>query len=106
MKKAIKKFSTNDLMVDVVTYAFTGWLVRQGLFDAFKTNLEAAFTLRGVFRDLLRAHVRNCLRRPTLGLGDLVRSAFLFDSTPEGFAFWCEKSVDWKRFCDKFQTKF
>lgn len=106
MKKVIKKFSINDLIVDVVTYAFTGWLVRQGLFDAFKANLESALSLRGVFRDLLRAHVRYCLRRSTLNLGNLIDSAFLFASTPEGFDFWSEKSVDWKRFCNKFQAKF
>lgn len=106
MKKTIRKFSINDLMVDVVTYAFTGWLVRKGLFDAFKVNLESTFSLRGVFRDLLRAHIRHCLRRSTLNLSNLVDAAFLFDSTPEGFTFWGEASADWKRFCDKFQANF
>lgn len=106
MKKTIKNFSVNDLLVDVVTYAFTGWLVRQGLLAAFEANFESALSSRGVFRDRLRVHIRCCLRRPTLGLGDLVCSAFLFDSTPEGPIFWSKRSADWKRFCGKLLAKF
>lgn len=106
MKKTIRKFSADDLMVDVVTYAFTGWLVRKGLFDAFRANLESAFALRGVSYDLLRAYVRHCLRRSTLNLGNLVAAAFLFDSVPEGPAFWNKASLDWNRFCNKLQTIF
>lgn len=93
-------------MIDVVDYAFTEWLVRQGLFTAFKTNYESTFSSRRPFRDRLRVLIRYSLRHPTLGVGDLVDFAFLFASTPEGFVFWSKKSADWKRFCDRFQAKF
>lgn len=106
MKKVSKNPRVNDLMIDVIDYTFTEWLVRQGLFTAFKTNFESTFSPRVVFRDRLRSLIRYTLRHSTLGPADLIDSAFLFSSAPEGFVFWSKESADWKRFCDRFQAKF
>lgn len=105
MKKASKNFRTNDLIVDVLEYAFTEWLVRQGVFTAFKTNYDVVFSPFGGFRDRLRAHIRHSLCNPTLGLSSFISCAFLFDSTPEGRNFWCDHSAAWKRFCSELQAR-
>lgn len=106
MKRVSENSRIDDLMVDVIDYAFTEWLVRQNLFAAFKTNYEATLPFHVAFHDRLRSFIRHCIHHSALGVSDLVCSAFLFNSTPEGFAFWSKKSTDWKRLCAKFQTKF
>ena len=106
MKKTNTRSRIDDLMVDVIEFAFIEWLVRRGVLSAFKANFEPTSSPRATFREHLRVFVRNCFYHPTLGVGDLICSAFLFTSTPEGFAFWSNKSNDWKRFCGRFQAKF
>lgn len=105
MKKASKNFRTNDLIIDVIEYAFTEWLVRQGVFTAFKTNYDVVFSPYGGFRDRLRAHIRRSLFNSVLGPSCLISTAFLFNSTPEGSTFWCDCSAAWKRFYTRFQTR-
>ena len=68
MKKGSKKFKASDLIVDVLEYAFTEWLVRQGLFVAFKANYDVVVSPYGCFRDHLRAHIRRSLCSPSLTL--------------------------------------
>ena len=103
MKRSNKKSRIDDLVVDVVEYAFTEWLVRQGVFTAYKANYESANELRGGFRGQLRLHIQVALIFPELGLARLVSSAFPFAGAPEGADFWQKQSEDWKLFCTKFQ---
>lgn len=105
MEKKSKNFRANSLLVDVLEYAFTEWLVRQGIFVAFKTNYKASVLPRGSFRNALRAHIRRSLRGPRLAPTQLISTAFLFASTPEGYDFWRKYSVAWERFYFKFQPK-
>lgn len=105
MKKGSKKFKAGDLMVDILEYAFTEWLVRQGLFVAFKTNYDVVFSPYGGFRDLLRDHIRRSLCSPSFDPTNLISTSFLFASTPEGYDFWKKYSVAWKHFYLKFQSK-
>lgn len=105
MKKVSKNFKASDLIVDVLDYAFTEWLIRHGIFVAFKTNYDVVVSPYGSFRDCLRAHIRRSLCSPSLGPTHLIATAFLFDSTPEGYDFWRKYSVAWKQFYLKFQSK-
>lgn len=105
MKKSIKNVRTNELLIDVVEYAFIEWLVRQGILSAFKANYERSFAPYRSFRDRLRSHVRHSLRRSGYGPSHLITSSFLFSSTPEGVDFWNNQSAAWERFCAEFQVK-
>lgn len=105
MKKESKNSRINDLIVDVVEYAFTEWLVRQGIFVAFKTNYDVVVSPYGGFRDRLRAHVRRSLCSPGFDPTYLISTAFLFSSTPEGSDFWRKYSVAWERFYSRLQSK-
>lgn len=105
MKKVSKSSRTNELMIDVVHYAFTEWLVRRGIFSAFKANYERAFAPYKSFRDRLRSQIRHSLHDFGFGPKHLITSSFLFISTPEGVKFWGEQSAAWEHFCDEFQVK-
>lgn len=106
MKKSSKSIRTNELMIDIVEYAFTEWLVRQGIFSAFKANYEHAFAPYKSFRDRLRSHIRRSLHVFGFGPSHLITSSFLFASTSEGVKFWGKQSAAWERFCDEFLAKF
>lgn len=99
MKKN-KKVRVDDLFLEVVEYAFVEWLVRRGLFTAFRSNFDYIRTPKMSFRDCLREHIRFVHR--CLSLDSLISSAFFFTSTPEGYEFWLKQSNDWKRFFSKF----
>ncbi len=88
----------DKLLLDIIEYAFVEWLVRRGIFTAFRANYDHVPTTRKTFRDCLRDHIRYVYRRPRLGPESLISSAFLFTSTPEGYEFWLKHSDDWKRF--------
>ena len=105
MKKSSKSVKTNELMIDVVDYAFTEWLVRRGIFAAFKANYEYAFSLRAGFHERLRGQIRRALNSSVNGVTHLITSSFLFASTPEGFQFWSKQSASWERFCREFLVK-
>ena len=105
MKDSKKNVRTNELLVDVVEYAFTEWLVRQGIFSAFKANYERNFNPFKGFRDHLRSKIRYFLHDSDLGPSHLITSAFLPALTPEGVEFWSRQSAAWKCFCAKFQAK-
>ena len=105
MKDSKNSVRTNELLVDVLEYAFTEWLVRRGIFFAFKANYKHRFYPFKSFRDLLRSQIRYSLHDSDLGPSHLVSSAFLFSSTPEGVKFWRDQSAAWERFCTEFQVK-
>lgn len=105
MAKEIKNFKDDDLIVDVIEYAFTEWLVRRRIFAAFKAHYEAEVPSRGSFRSALRDHIRQCLSSSNFGPIRLISTAFLFLSTPEGPDFWRKHSVAWERFYLKLQSK-
>lgn len=106
MEKKSKKFKEGDLIVDVLEYAFTEWLVRRGIFSAFKENYDVEVSPRRSFRDVLRDHIRRSLCSPNLDPTYLISTAFLFSSTPEGYNFWRKHSVAWEQFYFKLQSKF
>ena len=105
MKDSKKNVRTNELLVDVLEYAFTEWLVRRGIFSAFKANYEHNFKPFKSFRDRLRSQIRYSLHNFDLGPSHLISSAFLFTQTPEGVKFWRNESAAWERFCTEFQAK-
>ena len=105
MKDSKKSVRTNDLLVDVLEYAFTEWLVRRGIFSAFKANYERRFKPFNSFRDRLRSQIRSSLHNFDLGPSHLITFAFLFVSTPEGADFWNKHAAAWERFCTEFQEK-
>ena len=93
------------MLIDVVEYAFIEWLVRRGIYSAFKANYERDLLHYKSFRDRLRAHVRRSLGGVGFGPGYLISSAFVFASTLEGVEFWAKQSEAWMRFCDELQVK-
>jgi len=105
MKKASAECRINDLMIDIVEYAFTEWLVRRGVFTAFKTNCDVIVSPYGGFRDRLRAHVRRSLCSPGFDPTLLIATAFLFSETPEGTDFWQKQSAAWECFYSKLQSR-
>lgn len=104
MKKT-KQPKIDNLLIDVVEYAFVEWLVRRNLFIAFKANYSHTPTATRTFRDYLRGHIRYAFSNPDLGPKRLISSAFTFGSTPEGFDFWIKQSDGWARFYDSLRTE-
>jgi len=104
MKKT-KSSNVDKLLIDVVEYAFIEWLVRRELYTAFRANYDRTPTTTKTFRDFLRGHIRYLLRHPVLGPQNLISSAFLFTSTPEGCKFWFKHSEAWIRFYARLQKK-
>ena len=93
-----KSPKVDKLLVDVVEYAFTEWLVRRKVYLAFRSNYDRLSTPTGSFRDCLREHIRYLFSNSKFGPASLVSSAFLFTSTPEGYKFWLKHSEAWSRF--------
>lgn len=106
MKKYNKRVRTNELLIDVVEYAFIEWLVRRGIFSAFKANYERAFAPYKSFRDRLRSQIRHTLDSSNFSPSCLITSSFVFTSTPEGVKFWGKQSAAWERFCNKLHVEF
>lgn len=106
MKRVSKKFRIDDLMTDLAEYVFREWLVRQGVFTAFKANYEYTNPDYRSFREQLRHHIQFILESPGLDLSCLISSAFTFYSTPEGADFWKKQSDAWRRFCLNLRTQF
>lgn len=105
MKKVRKSSRSSELLIDVLEYAFTEWLVRRGIFTAFKANYDRDSLPYRTFRDRLRSHIRHSLHDFGFGPSHLITSSFLFYDTPEGAEFWNKQSAAWERFCDEFQVK-
>ena len=88
----------DELLLDVVEYAFVEWLIRRGIFTAFRMNYDRISPTKKTFRECSRGHIRHVYRTPSLGPDALISSAFLFPTTPEGLEFWTEHSDAWIRF--------
>lgn len=93
--KNLKQPVIDELLVDVVEYAFVEWLIRRGIFSAFRMNYERTSPTKKTFRECLREHIRHAYRTPSLGPEALISSAFLFPITPEGCDFWTAHSDAW-----------
>ena len=104
--KANKKSRLSDLSIDVVEYMFTEWLVRQGLFSAYKGNFERFLSNHRSFRDNLRVKLRSLCRSSVLDVEDVISTSFPFVMTQEGFDFWAAQSEAWQRFCSGFKSIF
>ena len=102
--KANKKSTRLDLSVDVIEYMFTEWLVRQGLFSAYKANYEKSCSHQRSFRVYLRIKIRFLSRSSQIGVASLISSSFFYVMTPEGYDFWADKSNLWRLFCCKFKS--
>lgn len=96
--KKFKQHVIDELLVDVVEYAFVEWLIRRGIFTAFRMNYDRIYPTKKTFRECLREHIRHAYRTPSLGPEALISSAFLFPTTPEGYEFWIQHSDAWRRF--------
>lgn len=96
--KKFKQPVIDELLVDVVEYAFVEWLIRRGIFTAFRMNYDRIPSTKKTFRECLREHIRHVYRTPSLGPEALISSAFLFPSTPEGHEFWIGHSDAWSCF--------
>lgn len=96
--KNLERPGNDKLALDIMEYAFVEWLVRRGIFTAYRTNYDRVPTARKTFRDCLRDHIRYVYRNHSLGPESLISSAFLFTSTPEGYEFWIKHSDAWRRF--------
>lgn len=101
--KANKKSRISGLSIDVLEYMFTEWLVRQGVYSAYKANCEAFHPNHRSFRDNLRVRLR-CLS--AYGAGSLISTAFPFAMTSEGYDFWLNQSNLWRRYCSSFRSIF
>jgi len=94
----------DKLLLDVIEYAFVEWLVRRGIFTAFRANYDCSLTTRKTFRDCLRDHIRY-VYCSSKGPESLIDSAFIFVSTPEGCEFWINHSDAWRSFFNKLLMK-
>lgn len=96
--KKLKQPVIDELLLDVMEYAFVEWLIRRGIFTAFRMNYDRISPLKRTFRECLRGHIRHAYCTPSLGPEALISSAFPLPTTPEGFDFWIEHSDAWSRF--------
>lgn len=99
--KKLKQPVIDELLLDVMEYAFVEWLIRRGIFTAFRMNYDRISPTTETFRKCLREHLRHVYRTPSLGPEALITSAFLFSTTPEGYDFWVEHSDAWIRFYNR-----
>ena len=104
--KANKKSMLSDLSVDAVEYMFVEWLVRQGLYSAYKANYENFHPNHRSFHDNLRTRLRRLCCSPVLGVESIISTSFPFAMTPEGYNFWVDQAKLWRRFCGKFKSIF
>lgn len=105
MKKVKKTPRVDDLMVDTLEYVFVKWLVRRGVYSAFKANFIVSHSPVRNFRRCFRGYIRRSFISPHYDQRNLVSAAFVFLFTPEGGVFWLRESDAWERFYSKFQTK-
>lgn len=105
MKKVRKTSEVNDLMVDVLEFAFSAWLVRRGVYSAFKENFIVSHSPVRDFRRCFRGYIRRSFSNPHYDPRSLVSAAFVFLFAPEGGDFWLRESAAWEHFYSRFQTK-
>ena len=98
MKK--RNFDSNALTVDVFGYMLVEWLSRRGLYSKFVANLSPVKDNSMDPHAAVHEHIVHILDTPYLTLVDVILSAFPFESTPEGPAFWLNASREWQNFAD------
>lgn len=96
--KKLKLSSVDELLVDVVEFAFVEWLIRRKVYTAFRANYNRFDETQMPFRECLREHIRYLYADSKLGPGSLISSAFLFTQTPEGCKYWFRHSSAWTSF--------
>lgn len=104
--KRLKQPVIDELLLDIVEYAFVEWLRRRGVFYAFRSNCGFDQELNSSFRTVLRHRIQRALRSSDLCIGDLISMSFIFVRTPEGVTFWFDLSFAWRRFCTNIQNNF
>ena len=97
---------TSELSIDAVEFLFFEWLRRRGVFSSYRLNCGFNEKRNKAFRTGLRYRIQDVLHSPYLGVDDLISRSFLFTRTPEGYAFWSEESIAWRRFCSNFKNNF
>ena len=102
--KANKNPRLSALPVDVAEYMFVEWLVRQGLYSAYRKNCEKFCTRHRTFRDDLHDRILRLYRVGRFSLRYVVAISFPFSMTPEGYDFWLTQSTLWRRFCENFKS--
>lgn len=95
-------FDPGVLTVDVCDFMFFEWLNRHDLYSKFTSNLWAVIRNSKSPRAAIREIVAGVMIDPQLSLADVFTSSFVFQKTPEGFAFWFKVSREWKSFLDSF----
>jgi len=104
--KMPKQSVDDKLLVDVMEYAFVEWLIRRGVYHAFRSNCEFDKNHEKSFRSMLRRRIQNSLHPSHSVVGDIIAMSFVFSRTPEGVGFWFDQSFAWRRFCSAFQNNF
>lgn len=104
--KVNKSSKLSALPVDVAEYMFVEWLVRQGLYSAYRRNCEKYCTSNRTFREDLHVRIRRMYRVARFSLKDIISISFPFVMTSEGYDFWLTQSTLWRRFCDNFKSTF
>lgn len=104
--KVNKNSRLSALPVDVAEYMFVEWLVRQGLYSAYRRNCEKFCTSNRTFREDLHVRIRRMYRVARFSLSDIIAISFPFAMTSEGYDFWLTQSVLWRRFCNSFKSTF
>lgn len=102
--KVNKNSTLSALPVDIAEYMFVEWLIRQGLYSAYRRNCEKVCTSHRTFREDLRARIRRMYRVGRFCLQDIITISFSFSETPEGYDFWLTQSILWRRFCNSFKS--
>lgn len=102
--KKVKKSSLSALPIDVAEYMFVEWLVRQGLYSAYRRNCENVCTSNRTFREDLHVRIRRMYRVARFSLEDIIAISFPFVMTSEGYDFWLTQSTLWRRFCNNFKS--
>lgn len=100
MKKRIS--DPEFLTVDVCNYMFVEWLSRHDLYSRFVANLSDVRYGSTPPRTAVRDVVAFLVADPRLSLANAISSSFVFQSTPEGDAFWRKVSRDWTSFLESF----
>lgn len=104
--KVNKNSTLSALPVDVAEYMFVEWLIRQGLYSAYRRNCEKVCTSHRTFREDLRVRIHRMYHVGRFCLQDIITISFSFAETSEGYDFWLTQSILWRKFCNSFKSTF
>lgn len=100
------KFDSNCLILSVAYRMFAEWLRRNDYYSKFMANVQASNPCYPTPQSAVRSCISIILRSNSRGLGDIITSSFLFDSTPEGSEYWSHVSAEWVDFTENFSIHF